>query len=250
MRQSSLRALFTLALLVGCGDSQADQAHHEHGDDEDAQTKTDDGPDADDAADDDAGEAADASADRPHDAATRMDARVADSKDSGLRDASSAARDDRLQPFEVGRRWTYSLATLDGGGDATCQGSLESSITKTVMRDAAVGYEYLPTCFNGKVQMFLEGDDIWAYVGDSGRPTHYAASPVEAGVSWTSDVSTQYMWEAQDTIVVPAGSFDRCIRRTVVSAPGSYLLFCRGVGLVVGQNSVDNTRLELVSKNF
>jgi hypothetical protein len=178
------------------------------------------------------------------------------SSEAGTRDATTNARDagqrdDRLQPFEVGRSWSYRRVWLDGGADATCEGSLESSVTKMVTRDAAVGYEYLPTCIGTtKVQMFLSGDDIWAYVGSAAlQPIQYAASPVEAGVSWDGG-AVQYVWEAQDTVSVPAGTFDRCIRRTGVTDKSGFLVLCRGVGLVLNENRSEGTRTELVSKNF
>jgi hypothetical protein len=224
------RLMILLSALLGCGDSASHEADDDDGDAQsEEQTHPDEGGDdtTTDAADDgDAGARADA--------ASAMD---------------SAIVDDRLQPFEVGRRWTYARITLDGGSDAACMGSLESSISKTVTRDAGVGYEYLPTCFMGSVQMFLEGDDIWAYVNSASRPIHYAASPVEAGVTWSSE-GTQYAWEAQDKVEVPAGSFGRCIRRTASSAPGNYIVFCRGVGLVLSESRTENARMELVSKNF
>jgi hypothetical protein len=174
----------------------------------------------------------------------------ASARDAAVSDASTALMDNRLQPFEVGRSWTYRRVMLDGGVDTTCMGSLESSVSKTVMRDAAVGYEYVPTCLGTtRVQMFFDGDDIWAYVGAAPEPVHYAASPVEAGVSWDAG-AFQYLWAAQDTAVVPAGTFDRCIRRIATNAQGSYLVLCRGVGLVLSESPSENYRLELVSKNF
>jgi hypothetical protein len=98
-----------------------------------------------DAADDEAdaqGRDADGADEPDEDHAREPDA-AGDASDGGMRDASasdaSPGRDDRLQPFEVGRRWSYARVSLDGGADASCTGSLESAITKQVMRDAVPG---------------------------------------------------------------------------------------------------------------
>jgi hypothetical protein len=230
------------ALLGACDGHDAG----EHDDQAAAQDGGDEPAEAHDGASDER-ESNDAGSDHDMDASSGADGGTRDAM-IGASDAS--ARDDRLQPLEVGRRWTYRRVAIDGGADAACEGSLESSVTKLVMRDAAVGYEYLPTCFGAtKVQMFLSGDDIWAYVGSALAPVQYAASPVEAGVSWDGG-SIQYVWEAQDTVTVPAGTFDRCIRRTGAVDKSGYLVLCRGVGLVLNENRMDGTRTELVSTNF
>jgi hypothetical protein len=242
--------LLLLASVLACGGNHAHEGDEEAGDDEDGSVMEDDGGPIDSDASLAASDAPVSKSDAGGRADSALDAQTTSALDAASREAGSALNDNRLQPFEVGRRWTYSRLTLDGGADAACMGSLVSSVTKTVTRDAAVGYEYVPTCFGTTaVQMFFEGDDIWAYVGMSEQAIHYAASPVEAGVSWQSS-GIAYVWEAQEKVDVPAGSFDHCIRRSGPSSPGSYLLFCRGVGLVVSQNVLENARMELVSKNF
>jgi hypothetical protein len=229
--------LWLALVAAGCGgDGET------NGDEEDAEVAT-------------ASDAESASEDA--EASDSMDGQALPDDDAGVRsdtgtprDAGTGIGDDRLQPFEVGRRWKYSRVTLDGGGDASCSGSLESSVVRTVMRDAAVGYEYLPTCLGTtSVQMFLEGDDIWAYVGSSNTPMQYAKSPVQAGVTWTSQ-GIDYAWEEQGEIEVPAGRFTRCVRRVIPKAQNSYQVFCRGVGLVMSESIPDNTHMELLSKNF
>jgi hypothetical protein len=97
--------------------------------------------------------------------------------------------------------------------------------------------------------MFIDGDEIRAYP-NSGDLFLYAMPPVEEGATWDTGNGFMAVWHDEGSIDVPAGSFDRCWRRSWLPDETGYAIFCRGVGVVVVNAGADNYRLELSSKSF
>lgn len=234
----ALGLLLALRLLPGCSDASIEHARGEGGSGSDDAEAPADAEETDSGTSEEDGGARDAGASR--DAAIHA-------ADAGL---DAQAHDDRLQPFELGRRWTYTRSAIDGAREAGCSAPLESFIGDAqVERDGQVGWEYHPVCNPGAVvQMFLSGDDIWAFQDNSPARIDYAKAPVEEGFSWNSS-GIGYVWHDAGTVKVPAGSFDGCWRRSPDDA-GGYIVLCRGVGLVAVESQTQNYHVELESKNF
>ena len=187
----------------------------------------------------------------PDDAASNPSDAAGNPRDGGFdAGAQTDASDDRLQPFEVNRRWTYTRSLLDPARDGGCTAPLESFIAGTVQMDAQVGWDYHPTCSDTfSVHMFMNGDDIWGFSTTNPSRIDYAKAPVQDGAMWQAGASA-YSWREEGSVQVPAGRFDRCFRRVPAGVTDGFIVLCRGVGLVIVHAATENYRLELASKTF
>jgi hypothetical protein len=159
--------------------------------------------------------------------------------------------DDRLLPLEVGRRWMFQVSPLNPSSLANCA-RMESSVSGTAMDGADAGWIYAPACSTQNVEAFMDGDNIWVYPSANhfeSERFQYALAPVQEGATWLTNQET-FTWHDAGAVQTPAGRFERCWQRNVRSSPDSYIILCRGVGLVVSQSPSSNYRLELSSKNF
>jgi hypothetical protein len=108
------------------------------------------------------------------------------------------------------------------------------------------GWLYDPTCETQRFILVQNGDDITGYSENLTQRIEYMKTPVADGATWSS-----YRWQSVGSITVPAGTFQNCWRRVLVTATAEdYVEFCRGVGLVRLYGVAANRKLELANKNF
>jgi hypothetical protein len=158
--------------------------------------------------------------------------------------------DDRLLPLELGRRWTFQQTAIDATQPANCSRAESSVVSRASFGDQS-GWTYAPTCSAQNADVLINGDDIAFYSSAAHLETErfdYATAPVQDGRIWTT-VGNRFTWRDAGTVQTPAGRFDRCWQRNAMSAD-TYIILCRGTGLVVVNSPPSNYRLELMSKNF
>lgn len=139
-----------------------------------------------------------------------------------------AGADDRIDPIELGRSWTYDVTIL--GTYPLCKAG---SHTGQVLGQKVVGGK---NAF--QVQSFCPGAGTSSYAVTGDRVEVYYANtwvlsldaPVEEGHSWTDGLNT-YAWEKVGQLTVPAGTFEDCWKAKHQTS-ASYTTFCRGVGPV------------------
>ena len=167
----------------------------------------------------------------------------------GPAEVADSVSDDRLQPFEIGRRWEYRQRVFDPSQPASCTGPFTSRVAEPVVVNGETGWAYYPTCLPGPVTMLIAGDAIEAIIG--GVRVVYASPPVVEGSAWEGDpAGVAYVWHDAGSLTVDAGTFERCWRRASLEVDDEYIILCRGIGLVVSNVPRGNFRLELVGKNF
>jgi hypothetical protein len=187
-----------------------------------------------------------------HDGATGDDVTGTDgtSIDAPAADApapDSAVADDRIDPLEIGRRWSYKLIPNDGGGTA-CDATAGAIVGPGAPIDGSATLRYQPLCTPFLVDVIVDGDRVTAYSFD-GRfngPQVIVDSPVEEGHTWTG--GAQFVWHDAGTLVVPAGTFSDCWAREIVGSPATRTIYCRGVGLT--RTDDPTYTAVLTSKNF
>jgi hypothetical protein len=164
---------------------------------------------------------------------------------------AGGATDDRLLPLEVGRQWMFTRSALDPSAAISCTG-MQASVSGTATDGAQSGWIYRPTCSSADFDFFMNGDDIWRYPTGNHAATErfqYASAPVQEDANWASG-NDSFVWHDAGAVQTPAGRFERCWQRSSQSAAGTFIILCRGVGLVVAESLAANYRLELSAKNF
>ncbi len=143
--------------------------------------------------------------------------------------SSGSGTDDRIDPIELGRSWTYDVEEI--GTFAYCpSGSHTGETIAQVEKNGKPAFEVTSLCQNLPSSLYaVEGDvvfvdylDTWVLALDA---------PVEEGHTWSNGAST-FTWHDEGTVTVPAGTFDDCWRATQNVAYEAYTIFCRGVGPV------------------
>jgi hypothetical protein len=161
-----------------------------------------------------------------------------------------AAADERIDPIEVGRSWTYDIA--DFGTYPLCPaGTHTGSALATAMIDGKQAIEVQSACAEaGSAYYVVDGDLVQVAV--DGAWLTALGTPVQQGQTW-SEGSEGFTWQSVGTVTVPAGTFDDCWSATQNVAYSTYAIFCRGVGPVrwytkdAQGNGYD---AELSAKNF
>jgi len=161
-----------------------------------------------------------AAADAGADAAQPMDA-----SDGTMHDA---APDDRIDPIEVGRSWTYDVTIF---GTSPCQGGMQTGTTLSKSTVAGKdGYKVQSFCAAyGAATYAVSGDEVELYY--SNQWVLALDAPVAEGHTWSNGVGT-YTWHSAGSVTVPAGTFHDCWSATENVAYTAYTIFCRGVGPV------------------
>lgn len=139
-----------------------------------------------------------------------------------------AAEDNRIDPIELGRSWTYDVSII--GTYPLCKAGSNKG---QVLGSKIVGGK---TSF--QVQSFCPGAGTSSYAVMGDRVEIYYANtwvlsldaPVQEGHTWTDGVYT-YGWEKVGAMTVPAGTFNDCWKAKPTIGT-SYTTFCRGVGPV------------------
>lgn len=141
-------------------------------------------------------------------------------------------KDDRIDPIEVGRAWTYNVTVL--GFYPICSNGVFTSNTLTSsMLDGKTALHVQSLCKDAGVFKYaVEGDRVWVHLGGSWKLS--LDSPVAEGHTWSDGFRT-YRWDKAPNggkMTTPAGTFDDCWSATTVAAFTSYITLCRGVGPV------------------
>ena len=142
---------------------------------------------------------------------------------------SGAMADDRIDPIEVGRTWTYDVQEL--GTYPLCpSGTHSGSALGTSMVGGKEAIEVQSACAKvGSAYYAVTGDLVQLYA--QGTWVIALDTPVQEGHSW-SDGATTFTWHSVGSVTVPAGTFDACWSATQNVAYSAYAIFCRGVGPV------------------
>jgi hypothetical protein len=161
-----------------------------------------------------------------------------------------AGADERIDPIEVGRRWTYAITEL--GSYPLCPagthtgGALEAA---TVAGKQAI--EVQSACANIAPAYYAVDGDL-VQVDVDGAWLTSLASPVQDGLTWSRGAES-FTWHSVAPVTVPAGTFDDCWSATQNVTYAAFAVFCRGVGPVrwytkdAEGNGYD---AELTGKNF
>jgi hypothetical protein len=164
--------------------------------------------------------------------------------------AEDAAADERIDPIEVGRSWTYDIT--DFGTYPLCPAGVHSGTAlATAMMDGKQAIEVQSACANAGAAYYVVDGDL-VQVAVSGAWLTALATPVQEGQTW-SEGSESFTWHSAGTVTVPAGTFDDCWSATQNVAYSAYAIFCRGVGPVrwyTKDAQGDGYDAELTAKNF
>ncbi len=149
---------------------------------------------------------------------------------ASLADAANAAtRDDRIDPIEVGRAWTYAVEVL-GFYPSCSNGVFTATTLGTTVVDELRAFRVQSLCERAGVYTYaVDGDAVASYF--AGRWRESLAAPVAETTTWT-DGFRDYTWEAKGDVTTPAGTFSACWSAKVIASFDSYTVFCRGVGPV------------------
>jgi hypothetical protein len=153
-----------------------------------------------------------------------------------------------IWPFVVGYAWTYSVELMGAANPGCSSGTHVSEVLMSYEEEDRTSYEVTSSCGNGSRIYSAIGDSIELLEGSSWATLF--AEPIEEGSSWTVSDSP-VTWHEEGTVVVAAGTFERCWRAAYDDVD-RYDILCRGVGpvrrfAVIDGNGYD---IELVSKNF
>lgn len=140
-----------------------------------------------------------------------------------------AGADERIDPIEVGRSWTYDITEL--GTYPFCPGGTHSGTAlSSEMVAGKQAIQVQSACANaGTAYYAVDGDLVQVDV--QGAWLTALASPVQEGQTW-SQGSDSFTWHSAGTVTVPAGTFGDCWSATQNVAYSAYAIFCRGVGPV------------------
>ncbi len=165
------------------------------------------------------------------DAAFAIDSEVAGDAAAAEPEAATpeAGVDDRIDPIEVGRTWTYAITDI--GTYPLCPGGTHAG---TALASATVAgkqaIQVQSACANaGTAYYAVDGDLVQVDV--AGAWLTSLATPVQEGQTWTEG-SDSFTWHSAGTVTVPAGTFENCWSATQNVAYSAYAIFCRGVGPV------------------
>jgi hypothetical protein len=141
---------------------------------------------------------------------------------------TDAGGDDRIDPIDVGRTWTYRVSIF-GSYPGCTAGTHTGEVLRSGERRGRAAFEIRSFCPGfGSAWYATEGDVVdldyngWIRVVDA---------PVRDGHSWRSGATT-ITWRDAGRVTVPAGTFDRCFRAEASVGYPSYTVFCRGIGPV------------------
>jgi hypothetical protein len=157
--------------------------------------------------------------------------------------------DDRIDPIEVGRQWTYDV-TVFGVYPWCKEGSYTGQVLGQKEVDGKQAFQVQSFCPTvGTSSYAVDGDRVEIYVG--GVWVLALDAPVSQGHTWSNGAST-FTWHEEGSVTVPAGTFDDCWRATENVAHDSYTIFCRGVGPVHWHNVDTGNGFDavLTAKNF
>ena len=139
------------------------------------------------------------------------------------------AKDNRIDPIEVGHTWTYNVTVL-GFYPACSNGVFVSTALSQSTVDGKSAVSVQSLCENAGVYKYsVDGDRVYAYLNGSWKTS--LDSPVVEGHTW-SDGFRNYKWESRGSVTTPAGTFSDCWSATTVASYTSYIVLCRGVGPV------------------
>ncbi|MBX3192167.1 MAG: hypothetical protein KF819_34580 [Labilithrix sp.] len=159
-------------------------------------------------------------------------------------------RDDRIDPIEVGRSWTYNVQVL-GIYPLCTNGVHTSAVLQKAGLDGKTAFDVQSFCPSvGVVKYAVEGDRVFVHFG--GAWVLSLDAPVAENHTWT-DGLLNYKWEKKGTVTVTAGTFSDCWQATTVASYTSYIQLCRGVGPVkwhYEDGFGNGYEAILVSKNF
>jgi hypothetical protein len=147
----------------------------------------------------------------------------------GAATPDGAAKDDRIDPIEVGHAWTYNVTVL-GFYPACSNGVFVSNALQKSTLDGKSAVSVQSLCENAGVYEYsVDGDRVYAHLGGSWKTSLDA--PVVEGHQWSDGYRT-YKWESKGSVTTPAGTFTDCWSATTVASFSSYIVLCRGVGPV------------------
>jgi hypothetical protein len=150
---------------------------------------------------------------------------IADGGDAG----DAKAKDNRIDPVELGRSWTYDVSVI-GLFPACANGSFSATAVSQSTIDGKAALHVESFCKGaGAYDYSVDGDRVYSYLANSWRTSLDA--PVAAGHEWTDGFLT-YRWESKGSVTTPAGTFSECWSATTVASYSSYIVLCRGVGPV------------------
>jgi hypothetical protein len=157
------------------------------------------------------------------------------------------APDERIDPLDIGRTWSFKIIPNDGGTN-TCDAQTSAVVGPGLPVDGAATVRYQPFCTPFAVDVIVDGDRVTAYSFDGhfSGPQVIVDPPVEEGHTWTG--GAQFIWHDAGTISVPAGTFTNCWAREIVGGGGTRNIYCRGVGLARSEDP--SFTAVLASKNF
>lgn len=115
--------------------------------------------------------------------------------------------DQRIDPLEVGRTWTYEVAQF--GTYPACPGGMHagSAVGSSVI-GGRQAIEVQSACANaGAAYYAVSGDLVQLYA--QGTWITALGTPVQEGQSW-SEGSLMVTWHSAGTVTVPAGTFQDC----------------------------------------
>lgn len=143
--------------------------------------------------------------------------------------APPAVADDRIDPIEVGRSWTYNVKVL--GIYPTCSpGVFTSTALEQSTLDGKTAIHVQSLCERAGIFRYsVDGDRVLSHFGGEWRVSLEA--PVAEGHEWSDGFRT-YEWRAVGRFATAAGTFDDCWSARVIAKFDSYTVFCRGVGPV------------------
>ena len=188
------------------------------------------------------------------DAAAGTDGSPAPSDGGGDR-GDAQGLDNRIDPLEIGRTWTFNVTPTDGGiANGGCAAGTQTStvIGPGIAQDGLATVRYQPLCDNFLVDALVQGDKVIAFPVDGGAATGVVLdAPVEEGHTWNyGGTGLQFVWHSVGTLSVPAGQFSDCWARAYVTGSQSRFIYCRGVGLTELDDAEFRYRAVLTSKNF
>ena len=141
----------------------------------------------------------------------------------------ATAKDNRIDPIEVGHAWTYNVTVL-GFYPACSNGVFVSNALAQSTVDGKPAVSVQSLCENAGVYKYsVDGDRVYAYLNGQWKTS--LDSPVVEGHTWSDGFRT-YKWESKGSVTTPAGTFSDCWSATTVASYTSYTLLCRGVGPV------------------
>jgi hypothetical protein len=160
------------------------------------------------------------------DAQTQMEASVTT---DATEDGGTAGPDDRIDPIEVGRIWTYDIQQL--GTYPLCPGGVHSGTALGAMLvDGKQAIQVQSACANAGSAYYAVAGDV-VQIDEQGTWRLALDAPVQEGHTWSDGTST-FTWHSVGSVTVPAGTFEDCWSATENVAYPAYAIFCRGVGPV------------------